>query len=113
MICTVEQKFDAAGNGAKFADDQPVAVDGVLVQHIVFLKLPRVVDEVIVDGKLPHLNIGVGDGIFQIDRRIVPRAGVHVRRLHHGRLLSQRGKREAFHLVKSVVLHKIYGLLPS
>jgi hypothetical protein len=31
MVCTVEQKFRTAGNGAELADYQPLVIDGVMV----------------------------------------------------------------------------------
>ncbi len=60
-----EQEFRAAGDGAEFADDQPVLVDRVVVEDVVLLEGPGIVAEVVVHGKVAHLNGGVGDDVFR------------------------------------------------
>ncbi len=42
MIGTVEQKFRTASNGTEFTNNQPLLMDGVMIQHIVFLEQQRV-----------------------------------------------------------------------
>lgn len=67
MICTVEKKLRAAGNGAEFSDDQPFVIDRIVVQHIVLLKIRRIFFKVIVDRIVADRNIRVGDYILQIN----------------------------------------------
>ena len=57
---------------AELADDQLVPVDGGVVEHVVPLEVPGVVDEVVVHGVVPHLEVGVRDGGFQVDGLGVP-----------------------------------------
>lgn len=71
-----KEKLCAAGNGAKFSNHQLVVIDRIVVEDIVFLKLPRVPDKVVVHGIFPHLDAGVSDHIFQVDRLSVLGAGV-------------------------------------
>ena len=54
-----EQEFRAAGDGAEFSDHQPVAVDGVVIEHIVAREFRGVPEEIVVDRVIPHRNIGV------------------------------------------------------
>ena len=54
-----EQEFRAAGDGAEFSDHQPVAVDGVVIEHIVAHEFRGVPEEIVVDRVIPHRNIGV------------------------------------------------------
>ena len=49
MVGAGEQKLCPAGDGTKFSDDKFVMVDRIMVQYIVLLKLPRVIDEVVID----------------------------------------------------------------
>ena len=66
----------AAGDGAEFADDQPVLVDRVVVQDVVLFELCRVVHEIVVDRVVADLDTGVVDHRIQIDRPAVVRAGI-------------------------------------
>ena len=43
MVCAVEKKLRAAGYRAELADNQPVVIDGVMIENVVLLELRRVV----------------------------------------------------------------------
>ena len=61
MVGAGEQKLCAAGDGAKFSDHKFIVVDRIVVQHIVFLKLSRVVDKIVVDGKVSDADVRIVD----------------------------------------------------
>ncbi len=82
MVGAGEQKLCPAGDGAKFSDDKFVMVDRIVVQYIVLLKLPRVIDEVVIHGKVPHKDVGVFDDIFQIYGFVVVGARINVLWIH-------------------------------
>lgn len=48
-----------AGDGTELADHQPVLVDGIVIQHIVFFKVNRVINKVVVYGIVPDNNTGM------------------------------------------------------
>ena len=75
MVGTVEQKFCSAGNRTELPDLQSVMVDRVVIQDIVFFKIPRVVYKIIVEREITNLNIRVCDNVLQIHNRIIPYAG--------------------------------------
>jgi hypothetical protein len=56
--------FTSRRNGAKLADDQLVANEIEVVEHIA-LEVFRVL-KIVVIGVVPHHNIGVGEDVFQI-----------------------------------------------
>ena len=64
MIPAGEQEFCTAGDGTEFSDDQAVTVDRVMVQNIVLFKIPRIVDEIVVDRVVADLDVGGCDHIF-------------------------------------------------
>ena len=78
LIGAVEQEFRAAGYGAELSNDQPVAVDRIVIQHVVAFEIDGVGREIVVDRPLPHLDIRVADDLFQIDRLPVPLAGIYL-----------------------------------
>ena len=45
MVGAVEQEPGPAGDGAEPADHQPVLVDGIVIQHIVFFKVNRMITD--------------------------------------------------------------------
>ena len=49
MIAAGEQKFCTAGNRAEFSDDQAIAVNRIMIEHIVPFKIAGIADEIIVD----------------------------------------------------------------
>ena len=53
MVCAVEQEFCSAGDGTELSDPQPVSADGGVVQHIVFLEIPRIMDKIVAEGERP------------------------------------------------------------
>ena len=75
MIPACEQEFCSAGDRAEFSDDQAVAVDRIMVQNIVFFKIPRIADEIVIDRVVADLDVGVSDRIFQINRLLIVRTG--------------------------------------
>ena len=65
MIGTSKQKLCSAGDGTKFSDDKFVMVDRIVIQYIVLLKLLRIIDEVVIHGKVPDKDAGIFDDIFR------------------------------------------------
>ena len=55
MIGTVEQKFRTASNGTEFTNNQPLLMDGVMIQHIVFLEQQRVSYKIIINSIVTNL----------------------------------------------------------
>ena len=82
MIGTGKQKLCSAGDGTKFSDDKFVMVDRIVIQYIVLLKLPRVIDEVVIHGKVPDKNVGIFDDIFQINGFVVVCARINILWIH-------------------------------
>ena len=76
MVGAVEQKLCAAGDGTEFADHKFVMIDRIVIQHIVFFKLPRIVDKVVVHGEVPDKDVGILHDTFQINRFMVACAGI-------------------------------------
>jgi hypothetical protein len=64
MIGAGKQKMSAAGNGTKLPNHQPVMVDGIVIQHVIFLKIYRVIYKIVVNGVIANLNIGGCDNYF-------------------------------------------------
>ena len=82
MIGTSKQKLCSAGDGTKFSDDKFVMVDRIVIQYIVLLKLPRIIDEVVIHGKVPDKDVGIFDDIFQINGFVVVGARINVLWIH-------------------------------
>ena len=78
MVGAGEQKLCPAGDGSKFSDDKFVMVDRIVVQYIVFLKLPWVIDEVVIHGEIPDKDVGILDDIFQINGFVVVSARINI-----------------------------------
>ena len=77
MVGAVKQKFRAARDGTECSYDQLVPVDRIVIQHIIALKLPGVMDKIVIYRVLTYGNIGVCDHIFQINGLGVSSAGVN------------------------------------
>ena len=56
---------------------KPLVVDGIVVEHVIALKIPGVVDEVVVDGVLAHGNGRVVHRVLQVDRAVPLGAGIN------------------------------------
>ena len=82
MVGAGEQKLCAAGDGAKFSDHKFIVVERIVVQHIVFLKLSRVVDKIVVDGKISDADVRIVDDIFQINGVVVVCARINAFWIH-------------------------------
>ena len=82
MVCTVEQEFCSAGNRAKLTDYQFVLVDRVLIQNIIFLKILRVPDKIIIYCVIADYDTGIVNDIFQVNSFFVFLAGINF--LWHG-----------------------------
>ena len=82
MVGAGEQKLCPAGDGAKFSDDKFVMVERIVVQYIVLLKLLRVIDEVVIHGKVPDKDVRIFDDIFQIYSFVVVGARINVLWIH-------------------------------
>ena len=83
MVGAGEQKLCPAGDGTKFSNDKFVMVDRIVVQYIVLLKLPRVINEVVIHGKLPDKDVGIFDDIFQINSFVVVGARINILWIHN------------------------------
>ena len=68
MVGTGKQKLCPTGDRAELADDKPVTVDGVVVQHIVLFKLGGVVDKVVIPRIVADDDAGSGDLAVQVYR---------------------------------------------
>ena len=55
VVRTVEQESGAACNGTEFPDDKPVLIDWIMVKHIIPLKIPWVMDKIIINCKFLFL----------------------------------------------------------
>lgn len=82
MIGASEQKLCPAGDRAKFSNDKFVMVDRIVVQYIVLLKLPWVMDKVVIHGKVPDKDVGIFDDIFQIYGCVVVGARINILWIH-------------------------------
>ena len=89
MIGTSKQKLCSAGDGTKFSNDKFVMVDGIVVQHIVLLKLAWVMDEVVIHSKVPDKDVGIFDDIFQINGFVVVGSRINSIWIHSPSLLSK------------------------
>ena len=76
VVGAVEKKGGAAGDGTILADVKMVVVDGVVIADVVGFKIARIVNEVVVDGKVADMNVGIGDGVFQVDGLEIAAAGI-------------------------------------
>ncbi len=56
MIGAVEKEFRPAGNGAEPPDDQPFAVNRIMIQHIILFKESRIGHEVVVNGVVANFD---------------------------------------------------------
>ena len=65
-------------DGTELADHQPVLVDGIVIQHIVFFKVNRVINKVVVYGIVPDNNTGSFHGMLEINCLTVSRPGIDV-----------------------------------
>ena len=59
-----QTKWVCKNCGAEFSNNEPVSIDGIVIQNIVFLKFSGVIDKIIIDSKIPYFDIGIGDHIF-------------------------------------------------
>lgn len=66
MIGAVENKLCATGYRTELTDNKPVIIYRIMIEHVVFLKVSRIIHKVIVDGKVPDLDCGARDNRFQL-----------------------------------------------
>ena len=71
MIGAVENKFRTAGYRAELTDNKPVIIYRIVIQHIVFLEVSRIIHKVIVDGKVSDFDCRARDNRFQIHCLII------------------------------------------
>ncbi len=76
MVPAGEKKFRTAGDGTEPADNELIAVDGIMVKHIVLFEIAWIVREIVVYSVIADLDIRSGDNILQIHRLLIVRAGV-------------------------------------
>ena len=78
MVGRVEDKLRPTGDGAVLSDDQPVMVAlRIVVQHVVPLEIPGVVDKIVIDGVRPHLYGRICDHVLQVHGAVSLRAGIY------------------------------------
>lgn len=67
MVGAIENKLCATGYRAEFTDNQTVMVYRIMIQHVILLKLTRVIYEVIVNGEISDSDIWARYDRFEID----------------------------------------------
>ena len=107
MICAVKKEFRPAGNGTEFPDHQLFFVDWIMVQHILLLKFPGIMDKIVVHGKLPHLDSRIRHHIFQVNRFPVALPRIYLFRIH---ALSPLRKFISGNRLELVVFHAVNGM---
>jgi len=80
VVRPIHNKFNAPGQGAEFANNQPVANKRKMVEHIA-LKIFRIL-RIVVIGVIPDQDIGIGDSIFD---------KAHLGKSRHGVLILRAG----------------------
>ena len=83
MVSAGKEEFCAAGDRAESADLQPVAVHRIVVQHVVALKIPGIVGEIVIDREFPYLKIRSAHDVFQIHRLGIARPWVNFLWIHN------------------------------
>lgn len=77
MIGTVENKLCTTSYQAKLTDNKPVIIYRIMIEHVVFLKVSRIIHKVIVDGKVSDLDCRARDNRFQIYCLNITGAGIY------------------------------------
>ena len=57
MIGTIEDKLCTAGYRTELAYNQTVMIYRIMIQHVILLKVTRVIHKIIVNGKISDLDI--------------------------------------------------------
>ena len=81
VIGAVEQEFRAAGDRTELADNEPFAMDRIVIQHVVPLEIARIVHEIVVNRIVADLDRRIADYSIQINRLQVPCTGIYF--CHH------------------------------
>lgn len=71
MIGAVENKLGTAGYRAELTDYKPVIIYRIMVEHIVFLEVSRIIHKIIVYGEVSDLDCRARDNRFQIHCLII------------------------------------------
>ena len=82
MVGAIENKLCATGYRAEFTDNQTVMVYRIMIQHVILLKLTRVIYEVIVNGEISDLDIWARYDRFEIDGLSVACSGIYFIAFH-------------------------------
>ena len=61
-----EEELRPAGDGAVLANDQPLLVDRVVIEHVVCLKLRGVAHKIVVERKVANKDARVRDHVFEV-----------------------------------------------
>ena len=59
MVSACKNKFRPARDRAEFSDSQPVAVDWIMIQYVVLLKVSWIVHEIVVHGIFADFDVRV------------------------------------------------------
>lgn len=71
MIRTVENKGGATGYRTKLSNDQLIIIDGIVIQHIVLLKLTGIIAKIVIDCIISDRNSRSRNRCIQINRLII------------------------------------------
>lgn len=77
VIGAVEQEFSAAGDRTELADNEPFAMDRIVIQHVISLEIARIVYEIVVNRIVADLDRRIADYRIQINRLHVLAAGIY------------------------------------
>ena len=71
MVGAVENELCTAGYRTEFADNKPVIICRIMIEHVVFLEVSRIIHKIIVDGEVSDLDCRARDNRFQIHCLII------------------------------------------
>ena len=56
MVGAVENKLCTTGYRTELADNKPVIIYRIMIEHVVFLEVSRIIHKIVVDGEVSDLN---------------------------------------------------------
>ena len=90
MIGAVENKLRTAGYRAELTNNKPVIIYRIMIEHVVFLEVSRVIHKVIVYGEVSDLDCRARDNRFQIHCLIITGTRIYFIFVHHLIFLSAK-----------------------
>ena len=82
MVGAVENKLCTARYRTELTDNKPVIIYRIMVEHVVFLEVSRIIYKIVVDGEVPDLDCRARDNRFQIHRLIIIGARINFILVH-------------------------------